>query len=75
MTGAQKTRNALRQLPLSAMVLETDSPDMPLSGHQGQRNEPHHILKVAQSLAELMDLPLAQVIEQTTKNTQQVFAI
>ena len=29
---AQKTRRAIAQLPLSALIAETDCPDMPLSG-------------------------------------------
>ncbi|MEP2650802.1 MAG: TatD family hydrolase [Paraglaciecola sp.] len=37
---AHKTRKAIERLPLSSLVLETDSPDMPLNGYQGKRNSP-----------------------------------
>lgn len=35
---AQKTRSVMAQLPLSSLLLETDAPDMPLVGYQGQPN-------------------------------------
>lgn len=33
---ANKTREAIRQMPLEALLLETDAPDMPLQGQQGR---------------------------------------
>jgi TatD DNase family protein len=50
---AAKTRRAIEALPLDSLVLETDSPDMPLQGYQGQRNEPSQIVHVLNALAEL----------------------
>lgn len=47
---AQKTRAAIAKVPLESLVLETDSPDMPLFGQQGQRNEPADIAKIAHAL-------------------------
>ena len=44
---ARKTRAAIARMPHSALVLETDSPDMPLSGQQGRRNEPANIARIA----------------------------
>ncbi|RUO19697.1 TatD family deoxyribonuclease [Aliidiomarina iranensis] len=50
---ARKTRDAIARVPLNALVLETDSPDMPLSGQQGQRNEPANIARIALTLQQL----------------------
>ncbi|MBE2896954.1 TatD family deoxyribonuclease [Pasteurellaceae bacterium HPA106] len=50
---ANKTREAIRQLPLDALVLETDSPDMPVNGYQGQPNEPARIAQVFEALCQL----------------------
>ena len=50
---ANKLRNVAKNLPLTAFLLETDSPDMPLNGLQGQRNEPARVALVAKTLAEL----------------------
>jgi len=54
---AAKTRQAVSELPLSSLLLETDSPDMPIYGYQGQRNEPANIAKVLHSLGELRKEP------------------
>lgn len=50
---AEKTRKAVKQFPLEALVLETDSPSMPLAGFQGQINTPAQLPLVLKVLAEL----------------------
>lgn len=70
---ASKTRRAVQALPLSALLLETDAPDMPLHGRQGQRNSPEHLPEVARTLAELRDEPLADIARQTTANVRALF--
>lgn len=72
---AQKTRRAVKQLPLEAILLETDAPDMPLSGKQGERNSPENILAIAQTLADLRGETLATIAAQTTRNAQTLFKI
>ena len=54
---AAKTRQAVSELPLSSLLLETDSPDMPISGYQGGRNEPANITEVLQTLTKLRKEP------------------
>ncbi len=70
---ARKTRDAVAGLPLEALLLETDAPDMPLSGRQGERNSPEHLPVIAQTLAGLRDCPVEQVVRQTTDNTRLLF--
>ncbi|TCI02846.1 TatD family deoxyribonuclease [Corallincola luteus] len=70
---AAKTRAAVAALPLSKLLLETDAPDMPLAGFQGQRNEPARVVQVAESLAALKQLPLADIYSQTGANATQLF--
>ncbi len=50
---AQKTRHAIAHIDASALVLETDAPDMPLSGFQGMRNSPLQIPNVFRALCQL----------------------
>ncbi len=50
---AKKTRETISQLPLTALVLETDSPDMPLFGHQGEKNHPGNIQYIFDTLVTL----------------------
>lgn len=72
---ANKTRNAVKQLPLESILLETDAPDMPPFGMQGQRNSPENIILIAQTLADFRSESLAQIAMQTTKNAHQLFKI
>ena len=50
---ANKTRQTIAKLPLDALLLETDAPDMPLFGFQGQPNRPERVAKVFEVLCEL----------------------
>ncbi|KPZ62383.1 TatD family hydrolase [Pseudoalteromonas sp. P1-7a] len=50
---AAKTRNVIAQIEPQHLVLETDSPSMPLSGHQGEINTPLHIPNVFNVLCSL----------------------
>lgn len=52
---ANKTREAIKRLPLSSLVLETDSPDMPLMGRQGERNSPEYLPDIFKTLLALRD--------------------
>ncbi len=70
---ANKTRKAVAAMPLEALVLETDAPDMPLSGYQGMRNSPEKIPQVARCLAELKALPLQEVVNICFDNSVRLF--
>ena len=72
---ANKTRQLAANLPLSCIVLETDSPDMPLSGFQGERNSPTQLNKVLATFAALRPEPVAEIGISTTNNTKVIFNI
>lgn len=72
---ANKTRATVRQLPLEAILLETDAPDMPLNGKQGQRNSPEYIPHIAQTLAQLRGESLEKIAMQTSENAHTLFRI
>lgn len=72
---AHKTRETVRQLPIAAIVLETDAPDMPLSGHQGHDNTPEKLPVIAQVLADLRKESVSYVAQQTTKNARNLFGV
>ncbi|WP_300435659.1 TatD family hydrolase [Christiangramia sp.] len=65
----------LNQIPLEEIVLETDAPYLAPKPFRGKRNDPVYILKVAEKLAELYDIPVEKVAEITTKNSKEVFGI
>lgn len=70
---AAKTRRTVSEVPLESLLLESDAPDMPHAGRQGERNSPEYLLTVAETLAALRGIPVEQVCAQTRKNTQVLF--
>lgn len=72
---AHKTRDAVKHMPLEALVLETDAPDMPMHGRQGQRNSPEYLPEVLQALAELHQQQKTTVAQQTTANALRLFRL
>ncbi|KAA8728109.1 TatD family hydrolase [Ewingella americana] len=72
---AQKTRNVMAQLPLSSLLLETDAPDMPLQGFQGQPNRPERAATVFDVLCELREESPEQIADALLENTRRVFAL
>ncbi len=53
---AQKTRQVIAQLDAAHLLLETDSPSMPLAGFQGQINTPLQLPLVFEQLCQLKQL-------------------
>ncbi len=66
---SQKTRETIKKLPLSALVIETDAPAMPLSGFQGQINTPSQLALVFQYLTELRSESAELLAEALWQNT------
>lgn len=72
---ARKTRKAFIEIPEWAFLLETDAPDMPMSGRQGQRNSPEFIVDVASALAQLRRCSLSEIAAQATENFTRLFGV
>ncbi|MDM7859763.1 TatD family hydrolase [Alteromonas sp. ASW11-36] len=68
-----RTREAVKAVGLAHVVLETDSPDMPINGYQGQRNTPERLPLVMHTLAELFDIEPAEVARVTSANYLRLF--
>jgi len=72
---ATRLHGLVRSMPLEQLLLETDSPDQPHCGHQGQRNEPARLLDVLQAVAQLRGEPEARIAEATTANAERLFGL
>jgi TatD DNase family protein len=70
---AKKTRNTIARAPLESLLLETDSPDMPTCGKQGERNEPSCITRTFDALCKLRKETPHELREALLKNTQELF--
>lgn len=72
---AKRLRRAVAALPDDGYVLETDSPDMPLAGHRGERNEPARVEEVCRIVAELRGQSIEQVADNSTSTAQRLFRL
>jgi TatD DNase family protein len=64
---------AVVDIPLEFLVLETDAPYLPPVPYRGKRNEPAFMIEVAKKLAEIKNIPLHEVAEKTSGNAERVF--
>lgn len=60
-------------IPLSRIVLETDSPYMAPVPHRGKQNESAYVKNVAEKLADILGLTFDAIVHQTTENALKVF--
>lgn len=65
----------LKQIPLSRILLETDSPYLPPVPHRGKRNESAFITEVAFRLAEIYQIDVEEIARLTTLNASKLFKI
>ena len=72
---ANNLRRLAVELPLDAIVLETDSPDIPPVWIGRGRNAPGELPRIAQTLAELRGLDLDAVAQATTRNARDLFGL
>lgn len=66
---------AAAEIPLHAVLVETDSPYLTPPPNRGKRNEPWHVARIAEKLAEIHNVPVEEVQNMTVKNTIQCFGL
>jgi len=66
-------RNAITKIPLSSIVLETDSPYLPIQSMRGKKNHPNHIHDIAVYIAHLRSTSLQTISQETTHNASKLF--
>lgn len=71
-TGSQRIRTLAASLPLDAIVLETDAPDIPPAWAQRERNELSNLLRYCTLLAELRGVDMREIAHATTHNARSV---
>lgn len=65
-------RRLAAELPLSALVLETDSPDIPPAWLNKAMNTPDQIPKIGQVLAEIRQMSVEDIQQATTQNALDI---
>jgi TatD DNase family protein len=72
---AHRLRSIVATMPLEFLLLETDSPDQPLCGHQGHRNEPARLVDVCETIARLRGVETQEIADATTRNCERLFGL
>jgi TatD DNase family protein len=72
---ASRLRRLAVELPLEAIVLETDSPDIPPAWVGRGRNTPEELPRIAATLAELRGIDVATVAQTTTRNARELLQL
>ncbi len=68
-------RDVAARVPLTRLLIETDSPYLAPMPHRGKRNEPAYVRHVAECLAEVRGMELSELARQTTCNALARFGI
>jgi TatD DNase family protein len=77
--GTVTYKNALQikevavSIPLSRLLIETDSPYLAPVPKRGKRNEPAYVQLTAMEIARLRNIPFEDVARQTTENAKALF--
>lgn len=73
--NAVKPKEVAQTVPLSHLVLETDSPYLTPVPYRGKENQPAYVKYVAEEIAKLRDITVEEVIGITTRNAEEFFGI
>jgi TatD DNase family protein len=71
--SAKELKEVARTVPLDRMLIETDSPYLAPMPHRGKMNQPGYVKYVAEHIAELRGVSVAEIAEATTRNFFTLF--
>jgi TatD DNase family protein len=71
--SAKDLKEVARRVPLARLLIETDSPYLAPVPHRGKRNEPAYVRHVAEEIADIRGISLAEVETATTENFFELF--
>ncbi len=66
---------AARKVPADRLLLETDCPYLAPAPYRGKRNEPAYVPAIAEFLATLRGVEVAELARQTTANAERLFEL
>ncbi|MCR1899522.1 TatD family hydrolase [Irregularibacter muris] len=73
--NARKAVEVVEKVPLDKLLIETDSPYLTPLPFRGKKNHPALVKYVAQKIAEIKNITVEEVAQQTTRNAKELFRI
>lgn len=73
--NAKELQEAVKNIPMDKIILETDAPYLAPDPYRGKRNEPGYMKYVAIKLGELLNLSYEEVAKITTLNAKKLFKL
>lgn len=73
--NARHTVEVAKNAPLDRILVETDSPYLSPEPRRGKRNEPAYVREVVKKLAEIRELSLEDMAQQTMHNAEKLFGL
>ena len=71
--SAKELREVAKTIPLDRILIETDSPWLAPVPHRGKQNQPGYVVEVAELIAELRGISVAELAAVTTANFYRLF--
>lgn len=71
--NAQALKEVAQKVPLTSILVETDSPYLAPIPFRGKTNQPAYVRHVAEEIARLREQPLQQIMDATTANFFKLF--
>ncbi len=72
---AKKLREIISKIDSGALLIESDAPDQSGEQHRGIRNEPAFIVDHLNVMAELRNIPVADLSSELSKNCRELFRL
>ncbi|MFZ3578506.1 TatD family hydrolase [Virgibacillus sp. DJP39] len=73
--NASDPKEVAVKVPLNRLLVETDAPFLAPHPNRGKRNEPSYVTLVAEKIAELREITVEELSENTTKNAREFFRL
>ena len=73
--NAASVRESVARTPIDRLLLETDSPFLAPQSVRGQKNESANIPEIAQKVAEIHSLSLAEIMQKVYENTCRFYKL
>ena len=71
---AVELQDLATRIPLDRLLIETDSPFLAPVPHRGKTNDPSKVIHVAEKVADLRGVPVAEIAQRTTDNFFKLFS-